>query len=161
MYRSASKILAGIELERRLAQWHFWGEKIVFTNGCFDILHLGHITYLETAATLGDILLVGVNSDASVRRLKGDKRPIMPQQARMRLLAALEFVDGVILFEEDTPQQLIEKIRPAVLVKGGDYTYEEVVGADFVELYGGKVVILPLVEGYSTTQILEKVRASV
>ncbi|MGQ9863770.1 MAG: D-glycero-beta-D-manno-heptose 1-phosphate adenylyltransferase [Bacteroidia bacterium] len=156
MYRSASKILAGIELDRRLAQWRFWGEKIVFTNGCFDILHLGHITYLETAATLGDILLVGVNSDASVRRLKGDKRPILDQQARMRVLAALEFVEGVILFEEDTPQQLIEKIRPAVLVKGGDYDRKDIVGADFVEGYGGEVIILPLVEGYSTTQIFEK-----
>ena len=132
------------------------GEKIVFTNGCFDILHLGHAEYLHKAAALGDVLVVGLNSDASVRRLKGDSRPVNPQGERALLLAALEFVDHVVVFDEDTPYELIRETRPDVLVKGADYRPEEVVGRDLVESWGGNIVLIPLVEGKSTTAIIEK-----
>ena len=131
------------------------GKRIVFTNGCFDILHLGHKRYLQQAATLGDILVIGVNSDDSVRRLKGPGRPVNPEMDRAEMLCAFSFVDYVILFREDTPYELIRKIQPDVLVKGGDYKIEEVVGRDLVENRGGRVVILPFVKGKSTTGILE------
>lgn len=156
MYETRQKILTWEALDSWLAYWRFLEQRIVFTNGCFDILHLGHVTYLEEAAKLGDVLIVGLNSDDSVRRLKGPMRPIQPQEARARILAALEFVEAVVIFEEDTPLRLIEKVSPDVLVKGGDYTVDTVVGADFVRSRGGEVVILPLVEGYSTTQLIEK-----
>lgn len=156
MYETRQKILTWEALDSWLAYWRFLEQRIVFTNGCFDILHLGHVTYLEEAAKLGDVLIVGLNSDDSVRRLKGPTRPIQPQEARARILAALEFVEAVVIFEEDTPLRLIEKVSPDVLVKGGDYTVDTVVGADFVRSRGGEVVILPLVEGYSTTQLIEK-----
>lgn len=132
------------------------GHKIVFTNGCFDILHLGHITYLEQAKTKGDILIVGLNSDASVKRLKGDKRPIKDEQSRASILAALSSVDLVIIFEEDTPIDLISVIAPDVLVKGGDYKKEDIVGADFVESYNGRVEIIPFLEGHSSTDLINK-----
>lgn len=156
MYETRQKILPWSELDRWLAYWRFLEQRIVFTNGCFDLLHLGHVTYLEEAAKLGDVLIVGVNSDDSVRRLKGPTRPLQPQEARTRILAALEFVEAVVVFEEDTPLRLIEKIAPDVLVKGGDYTVDQVVGADFVRSRGGEVVILPLVEGYSTTGLIKR-----
>ncbi|MCX8112220.1 MAG: D-glycero-beta-D-manno-heptose 1-phosphate adenylyltransferase [Bacteroidia bacterium] len=156
MYETRQKIIQGPDIDRWVAYWRFLEQRIVFTNGCFDILHLGHVTYLEEAAKLGDVLIVGLNSDESVRRLKGPSRPLQPQDARARLLAALEFVEAVIIFEEDTPQQLIERIAPDVLVKGGDYTIDSVVGADFVRQRGGEVVILPLVVGYSTTELIRK-----
>ncbi|GIV23357.1 MAG: D-glycero-beta-D-manno-heptose 1-phosphate adenylyltransferase [Bacteroidia bacterium] len=156
MYDTRQKILCWEELDRWLAYWRFLEQKLVFTNGCFDILHLGHVQYLEEASKLGDVLIVGLNSDQSVRRLKGPKRPIQDQEARARLLAAMEFVEAVVIFEEDTPLRLIEKIRPDVLVKGGDYTRETIVGADLVESYGGAVVTLPLVPGYSTTGLLAR-----
>ncbi|MCS7297591.1 MAG: D-glycero-beta-D-manno-heptose 1-phosphate adenylyltransferase [Bacteroidia bacterium] len=156
MYETKQKILSWEELDRWLAYWRFLEQKIVFTNGCFDILHLGHITYLEEASKLGDVLIVGVNSDASVRRLKGPSRPIQTQESRSRILAALEFVEAVVIFEEDTPYKLIEKVAPDVLVKGGDYTTETIVGADFVRSRGGQVVVFPLVEGFSTTALLRK-----
>lgn len=128
--------------------------KIVFTNGCFDILHLGHVEYLATARSLGDLLIVGLNSDRSVKRLKGEDRPVNPEYARASILAALEFVDYVVLFDEDTPYDLIEAIKPDVLVKGGDYNIDNIVGADLVLANGGKVEIVPLVEGFSTSKII-------
>ena len=130
-------------------------KKIVFTNGCFDILHVGHITYLAQARQHGDLLVVGLNTDDSVKRLKGPSRPINTQDARAKVLAALESVDYVVLFEEDTPQALIEKVKPDVLIKGGDYSLNNIVGADFVQKLGGKVLTIPFVEGYSTTATIQ------
>lgn len=133
-------------------------KKIVFTNGCFDILHIGHIRYLQKAAKLGDMLVVGLNSDASVKRLKGEERPINSELDRAEQLCALEFVDYVVIFEEDTPLELIKKIQPDVLVKGGDYSNEYVVGTNEVEARGGKFVLIPFVEGKSTTNIIERIK---
>ncbi|HPL28271.1 MAG TPA: D-glycero-beta-D-manno-heptose 1-phosphate adenylyltransferase, partial [Anaerolineae bacterium] len=133
------------------------GKRIVFTNGCFDILHSGHVAFLQQARSLGDVLIVGVNSDASVRRLKGETRPINSQADRVAVLAALEAVDHVVLFGEDTPERLISQIRPDVHVKGSDYTLERLPEAKIVQSYGGQVVILPLVEGKSTTAIVRKI----
>ena len=133
-------------------------KKIVFTNGCFDILHIGHIRYLQDAAKLGDVLVVGLNSDASVKRLKGPERPVNNESDRAEILCALSFVDYVVIFEEDTPLELIKKIQPDVLVKGGDYQGEYVVGTNEVEALGGKLVLLPFVEGKSTTKMIEKMR---
>lgn len=137
--------------------WKDGGEKVVFTNGCFDILHLGHVDYLEKAAALGTKLILGVNTDASVKKLKGDKRPINHEGARARVLAALGFIDLVILFGEDTPKQLIDELIPNVLVKGGDYKIEDIVGGETVTAHGGLVTTIPFVEGYSTTSTLEKI----
>ena len=134
------------------------GKKIVFTNGCFDIFHVGHSRYLRQASTYGDILVVGVNSDASVKRLKGPERPIISEEERMELLADLQCVSYVVKFEEDTPYELIKKLQPDIITKGGDYKPEEVVGKDIVEDRGGKVVICKLVEGKSTTNIITKIR---
>lgn len=134
------------------------GNTIVFTNGCFDILHSGHVMYLAQAAQLGDILVVGLNSDASVKRLKGEHRPINSQEDRAIVLSALEAVDFVKIFEEDTPYSLIKDIVPDVLVKGGDYTKDQIVGSDFVESRGGRVEIIPFVDGKSTTSIVDKIR---
>lgn len=135
---------------------HFQSKKIVFTNGCFDILHLGHVHYLSAAKDLGDILVIGLNSDDSVKRLKGENRPMNTQYARALLLAALQFVDFVIVFDEDTPLNLIQQITPHVLVKGGDYKIEDVVGVDWVMAHGGKVEIVDFVEGYSSTNLIKK-----
>ena len=132
--------------------------RIVFTNGCFDLLHQGHVEYLCKARNLGDCLVVGINTDASVRRLKGQGRPISPLKSRQMVLAALSCVDLVVPFSEDTPLELIKLVRPDVLVKGGDYSRETIVGADFVESYGGKVVTIPLVEGFSSTNLINKVK---
>lgn len=134
---------------------------VVFTNGVFDILHPGHVALLETARSLGSSLVVGVNTDASVRRLaKGPERPINAEGSRARVLAALAAVDAVVLFDEDTPAMIIESIRPDVLVKGADYPRERIVGADFVEAHGGRVVRVPLVPDISTTRIVERLRAT-
>ncbi|MBI4436957.1 MAG: D-glycero-beta-D-manno-heptose 1-phosphate adenylyltransferase [Candidatus Omnitrophica bacterium] len=130
------------------------GKRVVFTNGCFDLLHLGHIRLLEKAKRLGDILLVGLNSDSSVRKLKGPHRPVNPERARAEVLASLKAVDHVLLFSEETPERLIRQIRPDVLVKGGDWEKKEVVGKAFIESYGGKVYLFPLVKRYSTTGLL-------
>ena len=146
------------EASRLLSMWRFRNEKIVFTNGCFDILHRGHIEYLAKAAALGTRLIVGLNTDASVRRLKGDARPVNDEDARALALASLVFVDEVILFDTDTPRELIEFVQPDVLVKGGDYRPEDIVGHDVVEARGGEVVTIPLVEGYSTTSIIERMK---
>ena len=136
----------------------FNNNRVVFTNGCFDILHLGHIDYLIKARKFGDILIIGLNTDSSVKKLKGDIRPVNNQNARALLLASLEFVDFVILFDEETPFELIRTITPDVLVKGGDYKIETVVGADFVLNYGGSVEIIPFLDGYSTTGIIQSLK---
>jgi len=134
------------------------GKKIVFTNGCFDIIHAGHVDYLEKAKSLGDFLVVGLNSDDSVKRLKGPTRPVNPVEQRKKVLQALKPVDLVIVFEEDTPERLIKEIKPDVLVKGGDWKIENIVGADFVMSYGGKVCTIDFVYDTSTTKIIEKVK---
>ena len=133
-------------------------KRVVFTNGCFDILHVGHIRYLEEASKLGDVLIVGLNSDESVRRLKGPDRPINNEHDRADVLCALRSVGYVVVFSEDTPYELISSIMPDVLVKGGDYSIEQIVGRDIVENNGGEVVVLPFVEGKSTTNIITKIR---
>ena len=151
------KILTREQLGPRLLQWKFIGKKIAFTNGCFDILHKGHIASLSAAAHEADLLIVGVNSDASTKRLKGPLRPINDEQSRAELLAALFMVDAVVIFEEDTPKELIAEVMPDVLVKGGDYTIDQIVGAQEVIANGGRVVVNPIVQGYSTTGIIEKI----
>ncbi len=133
------------------------GKKVVFTNGCFDILHIGHVTYLEKAARLGDVLVLGLNSDASVSALKGPSRPVNKEADRAGVLSALKFVDYVTVFDEDTPFELVSAIIPDVIVKGGDYTPETIVGADIVTQNGGEVAVIPLVEGKSTTNIIKKI----
>ncbi len=134
------------------------GRRVVFTNGCFDLLHPGHLHTLEQARALGDVLVVGINSDDSVRRLKGDGRPITPERERAEILAALECVDAVVIFEDPTPQSLIATLLPDVLVKGGDWPGDQIVGREEVEAAGGRVVSVPVLAGYSTTDILRKVR---
>jgi rfaE bifunctional protein nucleotidyltransferase chain/domain len=132
-------------------------KKVVFTNGCFDILHVGHIRYLRKAKSLGDILVVGLNTDRSVRQIKGEKRPIVPQKDRAEVLAALEFVDYVVLFDEPDPFSLIEKVRPTILVKGADWPKDKIIGRDVVEKAGGRVVRIPLVPGASSTGVIERI----
>jgi len=139
---------------------HQQGKKIVFTNGCFDIVHAGHVLYLESAKNLGDVLIVGVNSDASVQRLKGDSRPIIPQEERTVVLGDMESVDYVVIFEEDTPYELIKQIKPNILVKGGDWAVDEIVGADLVLDYGGTVKSLSFREGISSSEIIQRIRQS-
>lgn len=134
------------------------GRRIVFTNGCFDLLHPGHIGSLEQARALGDALLVGLNSDASVRQLKGAGRPVLPERERAEILAALECVDGVVIFDDLTPREVIARLLPDVLVKGGDWPGDQIVGREEVEAAGGRVVSIPVVPGYSTTAILRKIR---
>lgn len=146
------------EIRRKVEQWRLLGKTIAFTNGCFDILHIGHISSLSDAAREADFLVVGLNTDASTKRLKGPGRPVNNEQSRAVLLAALVIVDAVVLFDEDTPLELIKHIQPDVLVKGGDYTVENIVGAKEVIDRGGRVVINPIVEGFSTTGIIEKIR---
>ena len=135
------------------------GQKIVFTNGCFDILHRGHLHVLREAKALGDLLIVAVNSDGSVKRLKGPSRPVISEAGRAELMAALEMVDYVILFDETDPRRLIEEIQPDILAKGGDWRLDQVVGADIVERSGGKVAVIPYLKGFSTTEIIERVRS--
>ena len=144
----------------RIAQWKFLDKEIAFTNGAFDILHPGHIFSLSQAAKEADYLIVGVNSDDSVKRLKGNKRPINTQDSRALILASLLMVDAVIIFEQDTPLELINSIKPDVLIKGGDYTLEQIAGAKEVISNGGRVVINPIIEGYSTSNIIEKLKTS-
>jgi D-glycero-beta-D-manno-heptose 1-phosphate adenylyltransferase len=134
------------------------GRRVVFTNGCFDLLHPGHIGSLEQARALGDALIVGLNSDSSVRQLKGEGRPVLPELERAEILAALECVDAVVLFEEPTPRELIARLLPDVLVKGGDWPGDQIVGREEVEAAGGRVVSIPVIPGYSTTAILRKIR---
>lgn len=146
------------ELKDILAPSKRKGKKIVFTNGCFDLLHPGHVKYLEQASSLGDELVVAINGDDSVRRIKGRLRPVIPEQGRATLIAALECVNYVTIFTESTPLRLIKALRPDVLVKGADWPSHNIVGKDFVESYGGKVVCVELVKGYSTSSIIAKIR---
>jgi D-beta-D-heptose 7-phosphate kinase/D-beta-D-heptose 1-phosphate adenosyltransferase len=150
------KVLTRDELVRRVATWRANGERVVFTNGCFDLLHVGHITVLEQSRRQGDRLIVAINSDASVSCLKGPSRPVVDEGSRARVLAALAAVDAVVVFGEATPLELILASRPDVIVKGGDYNEDTVVGAKEVKSWGGKVAIVPIVEGHSTTRLIER-----
>lgn len=152
------KILNRNTLSANLAIWKFKQQKIVFTNGCFDIVHLGHIDYLSKAKDLGDILIIGLNTDLSVQRLKGKNRPIVNENARAMLLASLTFVDAVVLFNEDTPYELIKIVQPNILVKGSDYEEEDIVGYDIVKSNGGSIKTIDYLEGFSTTSIIEKLK---
>lgn len=154
------KICSWETLSKRVAQWRVKGRRIVFTNGCFDLLHVGHLALFEQAKRQGDCLVVALNSDRSVRALKGSGRPIIAEDARAKIVAALPSVDAVVIFDEDTPLNLIRALRPNVLVKGGDYSEEEVVGASEMKTWGGKVALIPTVEGSSTTEILKRAMAT-
>jgi len=151
-----NKLIKEDELAGKLAYWNFLDKKIVFTNGCFDVIHLGHIMYLSQAADLGSVLVIGLNTDESVRRIKGSSRPLMDQHARSMILGSLFFVDAVLLFNEDTPLELIKKVKPHILVKGSDYSEKDIVGADVVKSYGGEVVTIDFVDGYSSSNIINK-----
>jgi D-glycero-beta-D-manno-heptose 1-phosphate adenylyltransferase len=153
-----NKILTLPELQRRVSQWRVLNKKIAFTNGCFDILHAGHIASLTEAARQADYLVVAINADVSIKGLKGENRPINNENARAMVIASLAMVDAVIIFSEPTPRELIVEIRPDVLVKGGDYKVEEIAGAKEVMSWGGKVVLNPIAEGYSTTSIINKLQ---
>jgi D-beta-D-heptose 7-phosphate kinase/D-beta-D-heptose 1-phosphate adenosyltransferase len=155
-YPHGGKIVRGLELEALLARWRKDGKRIVFTNGCFDVLHAGHVSYLRFARDKGDVLIVGVNDDESVRRLKGAGRPVNPLEDRLEVLAALEMVDAVTSFGEDTPAKIIERVTPNVLVKGQDWADKGVVGREWVEAHGGVVQLAPMLPGRSTTGILER-----
>ncbi|HZY36293.1 MAG TPA: D-glycero-beta-D-manno-heptose 1-phosphate adenylyltransferase [Mucilaginibacter sp.] len=153
-----NKILSLSATKNKVITWQAEGQKVVFTNGVFDLLHIGHVTYLAKAADLGDKLVIGLNADSSVRRIKGDDRPVNDQNSRAALLAALFFVDAVTIFDEDTPQHLIATLLPDILVKGADYTVENIVGAKEVLANGGEVKTITFVEGYSSTSIINKIR---
>jgi len=157
----ARKIFTLDDLVRQVEVWRFRSNKIVFTNGCFDLLHRGHIDYLSKAADLGNILIIGLNSDSSVKQLnKGANRPIQNENDRALILASLEIVDAIIIFNEDTPAALIKRLQPDVLVKGGDWNVEQIAGADTVKANGGVVTTIPFVDGYSTTNIEKKIKSS-
>ena len=160
MYDSTSKIIDLATLKRRILAWRIKDEKVVFTNGCFDLLHPGHVEYLEKAHQLGNRLVLGLNSDASVSRLKGSSRPLVGQEARARVLAGLSSVDAIVLFDEDTPEALIREVRPDVLAKGADYEESQIAGAEFVRSIGGTVERVTLTEGFSTSSLLERIRKS-
>jgi D-glycero-beta-D-manno-heptose 1-phosphate adenylyltransferase len=153
------RIYSSKEIVFQVNRWKLLSKTVSFTNGCFDILHPGHIASLSDAAREADFLVVGLNSDASAKRLKGEGRPVMDEQSRATLLASLLMVDAVVIFEEDTPLELINLVRPDVLVKGGDYTIDQIVGAKEVIAAGGRVVINPIVPGFSTTGIIGKIRS--
>ena len=157
--RIKNKIISGKTLNAMLEKWRSEGKSLVFTNGCFDIVHRGHVEYLAQVADLGDVLCIGLNTDASVKRLKGENRPINDENARALLLAALDFVDAVVPFDDDTPYELIKQVQPDVLVKGKDYKPEEIAGYDIVTAKGGRVVTIDLVPGYSTTDIIGKAKS--
>lgn len=153
-----SKIIKPDQIDRLLSLWHFKGEKIVFTNGCFDVIHLGHLKYLAGAADIGTKLIIGLNTDASVKKLKGNDRPINDEMARATVLAGFSFIDAILFFDTDTPYELIKLVKPNFLVKGGDYKAEDIVGYDIVTENGGKVVTLQFVDGFSSTSIIKKGR---
>lgn len=154
------KIVDLKQLQNTLVTWRLMSQKIVFTNGCFDILHPGHVLSLAGAASFGNRLIVGVNSDASVQRLKGENRPLQNQEGRALLLASMHFVDAVIIFGEDTPEKLIQAISPDVLVKGGDYRVEDIVGANWVIEHGGRVELITYLNNNSSTSIIKKIKES-
>ena len=158
--RLQSKILSFEALKILLKKWRDENEKIIFTNGCFDLLHLGHVDYLAKARDLGGRLVVGLNSDVSIKRLKGLSRPINNEQSRAALLAGMTYVDAVVLFDEETPINLISEVMPAVLVKGGDYKIKEIVGHEMVLNNGGEVCAIDFVEGYSGSELIKKIKAS-
>jgi D-glycero-beta-D-manno-heptose 1-phosphate adenylyltransferase len=153
-----NKILSQVQAQNLMKQWKDNNEKIVFTNGCFDLIHPGHVTYLAKAANCGTKMIVALNSDDSVKRLKGNNRPILDQDARLLIMAAFSFVDAVVLFDEDTPLQIIESLLPHVLVKGKDYDVKDIVGADVVIANGGKVETIELVPGYSTSELEKRIK---
>lgn len=153
------KIQTKASLKILLKQWEEQKKKIVFTNGCFDLLHRGHIEYLSKAADLGDVLFIGVNTDASVRKLKGNNRPLQDEYSRLVILGALEFVDALILFDEETPYELIKTVQPHVLVKGADYKPEEIVGYDVVKARGGEIKTIEFLSGFSTSELERKIKA--
>lgn len=152
------KIQALPEAINTVQEWQKSNQKVVFSNGCFDLVHPGHITYLAKTSDLADKLVIGLNTDKSVSRLKGEKRPVVDEQSRALLLAALDFVDLVVLFEEDTPYELIKNLQPDVLVKGKDYEPENIVGYDIVKAKGGEIITIDLVEGFSTSNLIEKIK---
>lgn len=154
-----NKIKTPLEAAQLTQKWKKEGLKVVFTNGCFDLLHYGHLHYLAEARALGDKLIIGVNSDASVSRLKGAHRPIKDEKSRLLMLASLFYVDAVVSFSEDTPYELIKQVVPSILVKGGDWPVDQIVGADIVLENGGEVKNLSFIEGYSTTALEEKIRS--
>jgi D-glycero-beta-D-manno-heptose 1-phosphate adenylyltransferase len=158
MEKSSNKIVGLAEAKARVKQWQKSGQKVVFTNGCFDLIHLGHVDYLEKARQLGDKLVLGLNTDDSVSRFKGPERPLQDQNSRARVLAAMQFIDLVVYFNEDTPFSLISDLVPDILVKGSDYLTENIVGADVVKKAGGVVKTIDFVPGYSTTRIVEKIK---
>ena len=152
------KITAKQELAAKIQNWKAQGKRVVFTNGCFDIVHPGHIDYLSEAANLGDVLIVGLNTDQSVKKLKGEHRPVNNEFSRTQLIGSMFFVDAVVLFDEDTPLELITALKPDILVKGGDYTIENIVGAKETIANGGEVRVLNFLPGYSSTSIIEKIK---
>ena len=158
--RLQSKVLSFEALKILLKKWRDENEKIIFTNGCFDLLHLGHVDYLAKARDLGGRLVVGLNSDVSIKRIKGPSRPINNEQSRAALLAGMTYVDAVVLFDEETPINLISEVMPAVLVKGGDYKIKEIVGHEMVLNNGGEVCTIDFVEGYSSSELIKKIKAS-
>ena len=162
MSKQLNKLKAKIfnikDLSQMLKEWRSDGNKIIFTNGCFDLIHLGHLEILARSADLGDKLIVGINSDMSIKKIKGNSRPIIQEDSRAKQLAAIEFVDAVILFNEDTPYDLINFINPDIITKGGDYKKNDVIGNELMNKKAGKVVIIPLTQGFSTTSILEKIK---
>lgn len=158
MATAADKIINQAEAVRLVTGWQQQGLRVVFTNGCFDLLHLGHVDYLEKARQLGDKLIVGLNTDASVSKLKGPHRPLQDEMSRARIMASLLFIDVVVLFEEETPYELIKAIRPDILVKGDDYAIQNIVGHDLVLDKGGEVKTITLVKGYSTSGIVDKIK---
>jgi len=155
-----NKIFTPEELKTQVESWKNSGEKVVFTNGCFDIVHRGHIEVLARTADLGSKFIIGLNSDSSIKKLKGDDRPIINEQSRAILLASLSFVDAVVLFSEETPINLISTLVPDVLAKGGDYEIKTIVGHEIVQKNGGKVILVPFVDGFSSTNIIDKIKNS-
>ncbi|GAA4308569.1 D-glycero-beta-D-manno-heptose 1-phosphate adenylyltransferase [Nibribacter koreensis] len=160
MLPSQAKICTLPELLDKITEWRAKGQKIVFTNGCFDIVHIGHVDYLERARLLGDKLILGLNTDQSVSRLKGPSRPLQDEMSRQRVMASFWFVDAVVLFDQETPYELIKAVQPDVLVKGDDYTIDTIVGHDLVLERGGEVKTIPLVKGYSTSQVVARILGS-
>ncbi|AKQ47797.1 D-beta-D-heptose 1-phosphate adenosyltransferase [Rufibacter radiotolerans] len=157
MLPSQEKIFTLPQLLTKVGEWQAQGQKVVFTNGCFDIVHIGHVDYLERARLLGDKLVVGLNTDQSVSRIKGPSRPLQDEMSRIRVMASFWFVDAVVLFDQETPLELIKAVQPDILVKGDDYTLENIVGHDVVLAKGGTVKTIPLVKGYSTSQVVAKI----
>ena len=158
--RINNKIFSNERISRQVDIWKNYGKEIVFTNGCFDIIHRGHIEVLASAADLGDKLIVGLNTDASIQKLKGKDRPIIQENSRAILLAALDFIDAIVLFSEETPLDLINTIKPDILAKGGDYKIDTIVGHEIVKENGGDVIIIPFVDGFSSTNIINKIKNS-